>query len=551
MNKKLLCLLIPSLLLSGCTSFKKINVNEREARKDSQRAGAYMDKIRSNNHPVIQESTRQWINTTPVTKKQSKHIVPSCPIVINTRSDIDLRQVAQRITQTCHIPVRISADVWNYLNGAGTGSTQQMTGAIPAPDANGMVPLASVGSQPVKVSSGGTSLPELNVSGLPALLQTVSSRLGISWKYEKGRITFFCLETRSFPITYMDSNVAYNAKVVSGTMSSSGSTGSNSSGGMTGDASNTQTTTVEMKSSLYNDLKSEVSSMLTPGTGRMFLSTGSLTVTDTPDVLDSVQEIVNKRNREMSRQVVLNVEILSIKQSSQEQAGIDWNAVFSDGHLGLSLGGAFGDAADNVITSGVSIVDGKLTGSEAFLKALSSQGDVTVVTRNSAVTKNLTPVPMQIASQQGFIESVTTDTTANVGSSTSLNAATITTGFNMTLLPYIQPDSQNLQLLFSMSLSDKPTFEIFESGGSKAQTPNVDLKTVNQTIDLKSGQTVILSGFQQSNRKVSKQGVITPSFFGFGGGVNSEDDDTILVVLITPNVINSGNAGPAVIKNVN
>ncbi|HCN6877049.1 TPA: PilN family type IVB pilus formation outer membrane protein, partial [Escherichia coli] len=112
----------------------------------------------------------------------------------------------------------------------------------------------------------------------------------------------------------------------------------------------------------------------------------------------------------------------------------------------------------------------------------------------------------QIANQQGFIESVTTDSTANVGSSTSLNAATITTGFNMTLLPYIQPDSQNLQLLFSMSLSDKPTFEVFESGGSKAQTPNVDLKTINQTIDLKSGQTVILSGFQQSNRKTSKQG---------------------------------------------
>ncbi|EEY9565180.1 PilN family type IVB pilus formation outer membrane protein, partial [Escherichia coli] len=469
MNKKLLCLLISSFLLSGCANFKKINANELAAERDAQKATEYAKKIRNN--PVIQDSTKQWINTTPIIEKQVKQSAPPCPIVINTRSDIELRQIAQRITQTCHIPVRISADVWTYLNGTGTGSTQQMTGSIPAPDANGMVPLASVGSQPVKVSSGGTSLPELNISGLPALLQTVSSRLGISWKYDKGRITFFYLETRSFPITYMDSNVAYNSKVVSGTMSSSGSTGSTSSGGMTGDASNTQTTTVEMKSSLYNDLKSEVSSMLTPGTGRMYLSTGSLTVTDTPDVLDSVQEIVNKRNNEMSRQVVLNVEILSIKKSSQEQAGIDWNAVFNDGHLGLSLGGSFGDAAENVITSGVSIVDGKLAGSKAFLKALSSQGSVSVVTQNSAVTKNLTPVPMQIANQQGFIESVTTDSTANVGSSTSLNAATITTGFNMTLLPYIQPDSQNLQLLFSMSLSDKPTFEVFESGGSKAQTP--------------------------------------------------------------------------------
>lgn len=182
MNKKLLCLLISSFLLSGCANFKKINANELAAERDAQKATEYAKKIRNN--PVIQDSTKQWINTTPIIEKQVKQSAPPCPIVINTRSDIELRQIAQRITQTCHIPVRISADVWTYLNGTGTGSTQQMTGSIPAPDANGMVPLASVGSQPVKVSSGGASLPELNISGLPALLQTVSSRLGISWKYD-------------------------------------------------------------------------------------------------------------------------------------------------------------------------------------------------------------------------------------------------------------------------------------------------------------------------------------------------------------------------------
>lgn len=83
----------------------------------------------------------------------------------------------------------------------------------------------------------------------------------------------------------------------------------------------------------------------------------------------------------------------------------------------------------------------------------------------------MTPVAMQVVSQQGYIEGVTTDTTTNVGTSTSLNAATITTGFNMTLLPFIQPDARSLQLLFSMNLSDKPTFEVFESGGSQAQVP--------------------------------------------------------------------------------
>ncbi|MEI8544167.1 secretin N-terminal domain-containing protein, partial [Escherichia coli] len=94
--------------------------------------------------------------------------------------------------------------------------------------------------------------------GLRQLLDTVASRLGISYRYDSDRraITFYWLETRTFPVTYMDSQVTYNARVVSGTASSSSgsSTGSNA-GTLSGEASNTQTTTVDMKSTLYEDLK--------------------------------------------------------------------------------------------------------------------------------------------------------------------------------------------------------------------------------------------------------------------------------------------------------
>ena len=67
------------------------------------------------------------------------------------------------------------------------------------------------------------------------------------------------------------------------------------------------------------------------------------------------------------------MEILSIRKTRNEQAGIDWNAVFSDRTLGLSLGSTFTSAASDTVTGGVSIVNGKLTGSKAFLKALSSR----------------------------------------------------------------------------------------------------------------------------------------------------------------------------------
>ncbi len=540
MNKKLLAIMIAATLLQGCTSFRQAENTRKDAVAEQQRAREMIAELR-NRTPVVKESPRQWINPRPVTDKNPGNAVPGCPIIINTRQSITLQQVAQRISQNCHIPVRITPDVQAYLSVTTSGSTQQIQGTVPPPDTGGMVPLAAIGSSDTtlpRLQGNTASLPELKASGLTSLLNAVASRLGISWRYDGSHITFYYLDTRTFPVTYMDSQVAYNATVVSGTMSSNGSSGGTASDAISGDASNTQTTTVDMKSALYQDVKNAVSSMLTPGIGRMFMSTGFITVTDTPQVLETVRTFIEKRNEEMKRQVVLNVEILSIRKTRNEQAGIDWNAVFSDRTLGLSLGSTFTSAASDTVTGGVSIVNGKLTGSKAFLKALSSpQGDVSVVTRNSAVTKNLTPVPMQIANQQSYIESVTTDTTANVGSSTSLNAATITTGFNMTLLPFILPDSQTLQLLYSMSLSDKPVIENYESGGSKAQLPNVDLKTINQTVDLKSGQTVIISGFQQSGRRSGKQGVGTPGFFGLGGGINSENDDTILVVLITPNII--------------
>ncbi|EFA2310191.1 TPA: secretin N-terminal domain-containing protein, partial [Escherichia coli] len=144
--------------------------------------------------------------------------------------------------------------------------------------------------------------------------------------------------------------------------SSNGSSGGSASDAISGDASNTQTTTVDMKSALYQDVKNAVTSMLTPGIGRMFMSTGFITVTDNPQVLETVRAFIEKRNEEMKRQVVLNVEILSIRKTRNEQAGIDWNAVFSDRTLGLSLGSTFTSAASDAITGGVSIVDGKLTG---------------------------------------------------------------------------------------------------------------------------------------------------------------------------------------------
>lgn len=531
--------LVTAALLNGCASVDRINNTMDQAGLDYDRAQRHMSNLQAQKS-VVKETNVQWINTMPIIEQRTVNkAAPGCSITLNRQGSISLSEITQRITSVCGVPVTISPDATMALGGVSGGKTEQISGSIPAPDATGMVPLAAMGGATKTVVTGtGNTLNGLYWSGsLSGLLDTISSRLGISWRYEQGRIFFYYLETRSFAIAFMDSKADFNSKVVSGTTSSAGNTGGGGGNSIAGDSNTSQSTTMEIKSSLYADLQASVKSMLTPTSGRMFLSAGVMTVTDTPQVLDAIGKFIENRNKELNRQVVLNVEVLSVEKRSQDQLGIDWNAVFSSGSIGATLGSAFTEAAASSMTGGLSIVDGKLAGSKAFIKALSEQARVSVVTQQASTTTNMTPLPMQVADQEDYAAQVSTNSTANVGTSTSITPATITTGFNMTLLPYIMPDANNLQLQFSISLSDSPTRRTFTSGDSSVELLKTKLKTVNQRVNMKSGQTIVLSGFQQGSRKGSKQGVGSANFFGLGGGYNGENDNTLLVILITPTIL--------------
>ena len=52
-----------------------------------------------------------------------------------------------------------------------------------------------------------------------------------------------------------------------------------------------------------------------------------------------------------------------------------------------------------------------------------------------------------------------------------------------------------------------------------------------------SGQTLVLSGFDEGDNKLSQKGVGSSSWWWFGGGPDNKKTHEILVVLITPQVM--------------
>ena len=504
------------LLLSGCAPLERIDKIDNTVSQDEKQADKHLNALKKGS--VVRDLTSQWINPYPLnTQSGGNNLLPPCAVAINRPGSITLAEVSAFISKRCRLPVVVTPDAQAMLAPTGGGKTEQLSGPVPAPDPNGMVPLAALGGSPARAApavTGGTSLRGVFWQGeLGGLLDNVTTRLGLSWRYEQGRIAIFYLDTRTFPVMFMDSKASFGSKTVSGTTSSMGATGDSSGGGLSGDSNTSQATEMEIKSSLYEDVTNTIKSMLTPGTGRMNLSAGVLTVTDTPRVLEQIGRYLDDRNKELNRQVVLNVQVYSVEKRTQDQYGIDWNAVFNSGSVGLSLTNAFTGASSDALNGGISILDGKGAGTKAFIKALSEQANVSVMTEASSMTTNLSAVPIQVALQQDYASNVTTENTANVGSSSSITKSTITTGFNMTVLPFLMPQSPKMQLQFAINMSDDPTMRTFTSDNTSVELMKTRLKTFTQRVIMQSGQTLVLSGYQSLNNTANRQGVGSFLFF--------------------------------------
>ncbi|MEQ1965692.1 PilN family type IVB pilus formation outer membrane protein [Xenorhabdus nematophila] len=491
------------------------------------------------------------VNLTPIAQpslaKFAKKI-PACDLTLNVPAGLSLHEVAQRITKLCGFPVTVTPDAAELIEDTMPQSmpTQIVSGKLPTPDDDGRVPLNSMGeidgsNQKRIMQSTQRTLNSLNWQGdISGLLDNVANRLGIFWKYENERITFFRFETRVFQLAVLNAKTEMESSILSGSTSSMGATGSSTGNGISGDGATSQKTTVQIESDLYNDIRKTIETMLTPQNGRYFLATGSgsLSVTDTPVVMEHVEAYVDHQNTLLNRSVQLNVEVLSVSNIKNEQYGINWNTIYKDlGSVGATLTGGITNAASNAVSAGVSILDpnSKFNGSRALFQALSEQGNVSVETTSNSTTTNLTPVPIQVAEQTVYIQSTSTTVTANVGESTSMTPGVITTGFNMNMLPYIKNGS-DIQLQFSFNLSDPPTIRTVTSkdGNSTIEMPYTKLRSLSQRVNMKAGQTLILTGFEQINTKMNKDGVFSANNYLFGGGRDGKKNRSSLVVLITP-----------------
>ncbi|MFC0402782.1 PilN family type IVB pilus formation outer membrane protein [Paraburkholderia rhizosphaerae] len=566
-NTTLICSLAVSLF-AGCTGLAQHLSNAvDDDHRETQHA---LDETRGGNARLAESSdgvivnNGMWLSGNPIRLAHERTLpaVFSQPATFD-RDVASLQEFAEHISRLAHIPTRVAPN-------ALAGSRASVAAAPQVPVLGAAPPLPTLPGLGADSGARGGAAAAAFAGGAPThiayrngtlrgLLDAAATRFGVSWKFADGAIVFFFTDTRTFQVSAIPGDTTTNANVMSGASSdgsavagggfgsqgtSGGSSGSGTGSGSGGTASvtanNTANTVVNSQLSVFNSLRASIQAMLSQyGSVVSSPATGSMTVTDTPDVLDRVASFMDEQNATMSRQVLINVTVLSVTQSAQDSYGINWNVVYQALGTAFKVTNTFPTTATNPVSFAAQVISpsSRAAGTQAMISALSSQGKVRRKTSASITTLNNQPVPVQVATQQGYLASVSTTNTANVGSQTSLVPGTVTTGFNMTLLPHLL-DNGTVLLQFYTNISSLLQLQTVQSGGQQIQTPNVDTRNFLQRVSMKSGETLVLSGYEGTDDNLAQQGVGKPTNYLLGGGYDGTRQREVIVILITPIMMN-------------
>jgi len=482
-------------------------------------------------------------------------------ITVN-RTFVSAQELAERVTALSGVPVIVSPDVTAVQPGQMPGPLgmaggapglqgQPMAGLPPLPPMPipGSVPgtpgIASpFGTQYGAVMQAGGFPVNLSYTGsLAGFLDVTSSRIGISWELLDGQIRLFRYLSKTFRLSALPGDTSMDAKV--GTTSGSGSAGAGAgSSGSSQSSSSAQNSGVNFAGlSVWKSIEDSVKAMLTPA-GKVVVASalGTITVTDTPAIVSAVEKFMEQQNAALSRQVVVNVRVLSVDMNTRDSYGINWDVVYTalSNNIGVGFKSGVGaiQGAGNLALSVLSTAGStnsaikSWSGSKAIIEALGTQGKVSTVTSASVTTLNNQPAPIQVGRSTSYVASSSTAITTGVAT-TSMTAGVVNSGFSMSLLPHII-DNNRMLLQYAVDMSSLLSLNTVTSGTSIMQTPDVDTRNSLQRIMVNSGDTIVVAGFENSEVNAQSRGVAGAENPAIGGSVVGKRNKNIIVILLQP-----------------
>ena len=401
-------------------------------------------------------------------------------------------------------------------------------------------------------------VPLKYTGALSGLLNYLSNRYNVYWQYKDGIIGFFTQETRIFTIYALPTETTMSANMSGSSMGENGG----------GNASSNMAVSTDLK--IWESIEEGVKQVVGEN-GKLSFShvAGTVTVTASPYVVRKVAAYINSWNEKLSRQVAITVRVLQVSLNNSDQYGLDLSKIaFNSKNITanfLGTSSAFEGAASLTMT--LAKPSSKFAGSEGVIQALSKQGKVHQVTSASITTLNNKVAPVQVSKTQNYLKEIKVTSSGSgddKSTDTDYEVDTLNYGFTMELLPRIL-DHGRLILLFNLSLSDVVDWQYVNIGNSSSdssedddgsetertslQLPTMEMRGFVQEIAMRSGQTLVLTGFEKLQEETKTSGVGKAKMGLLGGSAVNSTARQVMVILLTPEILQSPLSQEALMRN--
>lgn len=370
---------------------------------------------------------------------------------------------------------------------------------------------------------------------LSGLLDEISSRFGIWWKYNKNELYFYKNITRTFVLYSLPTKPSLSVNV------------GGSADGEGGNSELSLSSTAEIE--LWGNIEKAITSMISANAKLTIDSAnGTISLTATPNDIAKVAKFINEQNARLSRQVAVSVKVLQVSVSDNDTYGLDLNAAFDDGKSSVSVispTNTFGTEVTKNME--MRLMPGNWN-INASITALSTQGTTNMITSGTVTTLNNKPAPIQVVRKQNYISEITKTNSGGDGDYYDISTETeeIETGFTLDILPRILEHGR-LLLMFNLTLSDLISLEKVPLGGNSEgeddgqyiQNPIIESRGFTQEVALKSGESLVLTGYERVENSSEKTGVGSATNSLLGGSAVADKSRSILVIILTPVILES------------
>lgn len=571
-----------SFFLAGCSQ-TQIGMANRQADHINREADVAFLKAQVPTHPDVEQENHivnePWVGSRGVHVEHGDQLPYEWEAqgvtFVHPAGPVGLRKIAEMIYETTHIPVLFSPDVRDMLDGTVSQKPASLGGGSSRDDAERernsnrlSADLQQMGlSGQDGISRSGFSIAEAEQSlqkgmvlnfrqgRLSDFLKEVCYYYGLTWRFnveDGGRITISKNISRLYHINalpILSTNMKSGLSQELNSAPSSGSGQQTQSNGGKSIAATESEIAIKTWDDIENGIKSIFEANGLPS-DRKYISvsrsTGTILVNAPVEVMGRVQTFIDTENETLSKQISIGIQMYSVNMTNSDALNVNVQAM-------ISRAIQIGSIASPPVAAGMAFLNWSHANSagqsKVMLDELSKYNKVSTVTNSTVTTTNGVPVPLSSTRLRGYVAEVQTMNTgigAGISSSnsqTTIQQGLITCGYNILLLPLVNPGNNQVSLKLSVSLSNlmgsDNGFDPFKMGNMKVMMPNLAANNIQQDLTIPNGQTTWIAGFQQNDANAMSEGTGKPDMLGLGGSANGSQSKVMLVIGVTPVVLST------------